>query len=298
MHPKDFDQWDAGTTAQRDNSSERVEVTQESSIETQSPARDLTREHPQGSGSKDSSRSLAGFILSAALAWGKPMEIRELAEKAHLVGLPKDEDFWLSSLQSLKRLWDESSGFPLTIHFIGQTQWALMIKPDYSRWVQPFWRKKPFRLTPAQWEVLAIVAYEQPVIKAQVDAIRQVESGHVLRQLMELDLIRIGGRSDLPGKPPYYETTPHFLEVFQIRHPKELPSWQQLEEFFADSLIEDETDSDPWQPLQEVYPLTSWADEALWLQKEWESLGMKLQEVKLPECPSQEPQTSEESQTS
>ena len=72
-------------------------------------------------------------------------------------------------------------------------------------------------------ETLAVVAYRQPVLRAEIEAIRGVQSGEVLRQLIERDLVRIAGRSEELGRPFLYGTTKQFLQVFGLRHLDELP---------------------------------------------------------------------------
>jgi segregation and condensation protein B len=72
-------------------------------------------------------------------------------------------------------------------------------------------------------ETLAVVAYRQPALRAEVESIRGVQCGEILRQLMERDLVRIVGRSEELGRPFLYGTTRHFLEVFGLRHLDDLP---------------------------------------------------------------------------
>jgi segregation and condensation protein B len=80
------------------------------------------------------------------------------------------------------------------------------------------------RLSPAALETLAIVAYRQPVLRADIEKIRGVASGEVLRALVERGLVRVAGRAELPGSPLYYGTTNRFLEVFGLRDLAELPA--------------------------------------------------------------------------
>ena len=77
-------------------------------------------------------------------------------------------------------------------------------------------------------ETLAVVAYRQPVLRAEIEAIRGVQSGEVLRQLIERDLVRIAGRSGELGRPFLYGTTKQFLRVFGLRHLEELPRAEVL----------------------------------------------------------------------
>ena len=92
-----------------------------------------------------------------------------------------------------------------------------------GRWVRALLKKdKPALLSRPALETLAIIAYRQPVAKSEIEGIRGVTVDHVLRPLMEMHLVRIVGRSDLPGRPFLYGTTPLFLEHFGLRDLDEL----------------------------------------------------------------------------
>lgn len=84
------------------------------------------------------------------------------------------------------------------------------------------------RLSAPAMETLAVVAYRQPVLRAEIEAVRGVQCGDLLRQLMERDLVRISGRSAELGRPFLYSTTKRFLQVFGLRHLDELPRAQDL----------------------------------------------------------------------
>lgn len=79
-------------------------------------------------------------------------------------------------------------------------------------------------LSEAALETLAIIAYNQPITRNQIDEIRGVSSTHIIRKLLIKDLIQDCGRSDLPGKPILYSTTPHFLDYFGLSSITELPA--------------------------------------------------------------------------
>src|SRR5690625_3230998 len=81
---------------------------------------------------------------------------------------------------------------------------------------------------------LAIVAYREPTTKPGVDSRRGVDSGYILRQLMEKMLIRVSGRSNTPGKPLLYKTTAHFLSHFGINNVSELPRPREIDEILKD----------------------------------------------------------------
>ena len=90
-------------------------------------------------------------------------------------------------------------------------------------WVRSLLKKdKPARLSPTTLETLAIIAYRQPIAKSEIEGIRGVTVDHVVRALMEMHLIRMVGRSDLPGRPFLYGTTPLFLEHFGLKSLDEL----------------------------------------------------------------------------
>ncbi len=84
------------------------------------------------------------------------------------------------------------------------------------------------RLSGPAMETLAVVAYRQPVLRAEIEAIRGVQSGEVLRQLIERDMVRIVGRSDELGRPFLYGTGKRFLQVFGLRHLDELPQMELI----------------------------------------------------------------------
>ncbi len=89
--------------------------------------------------------------------------------------------------------------------------------PESGKWVRKMLNKgKPTRLPRAAIETLAIIAYQQPVTRAEIESIRGVSAGHVIKSLMELQLVRIIGRSDLPGRPFLFGTTPTFLNHFGL----------------------------------------------------------------------------------
>ena len=103
-------------------------------------------------------------------------------------------------------------------------------RPEVSGWVKKLKSTKPPTLSAAALETLAIVAYRQPVIKSEIEAVRGVDSGAALKSLLEKKLVRIVGRKDVPGRPIIYGTTRKFLEVFNLRELTDLPSMRELRE--------------------------------------------------------------------
>jgi len=107
--------------------------------------------------------------------------------------------------------------------------YQLRTRSEYSEWVKKLLKPSPTRLSRAALETLAIIAYKQPIIRADVEHIRGVDCGGVLRMLLEKKLIRVLGRKDIPGRPMIYGTTRQFLEVFNLKDLRDLPSPKEIE---------------------------------------------------------------------
>jgi segregation and condensation protein B len=104
-------------------------------------------------------------------------------------------------------------------------------RSEYTSWIRRLVDPRPVRLSKAALETLAIIAYKQPIIRAEVEHIRGVDCGGVLRQLLERKLIRVLGRKEIAGRPLIYATTKKFLETFELRDLKDLPTPKEIEEF-------------------------------------------------------------------
>ena len=107
--------------------------------------------------------------------------------------------------------------------------WQLATDPAFAPWVrQLFPVPKPARLTAPALETLSIIAYRQPITRADVEAVRGVNIDGVLQTLMERGLVKIAGRAEIPGRPLLYETTQFFLDHFGLRTLDELPNAEEL----------------------------------------------------------------------
>jgi segregation and condensation protein B len=107
--------------------------------------------------------------------------------------------------------------------------WQLATDPAFARWVrQLFPTPKPARLSAPALETLAIIAYRQPITRADVEAVRGVNIDGVLQTLMERGLVKIAGRAEIPGRPLLYDTTQFFLDHFGLRNLDELPNAEEL----------------------------------------------------------------------
>lgn len=119
--------------------------------------------------------------------------------------------------------------------------YQLRTKIDNMNFLKRTVKARPFKLSGPALETLSIVAYKQPVVKSEIDQIRGVESGHLLRALMEKGLCNFEGKAEnLPGKPMQYGTTRRFLEIFGLRNIKELPTLSQIDELLPEGIGEEE----------------------------------------------------------
>ncbi|WP_374001831.1 SMC-Scp complex subunit ScpB [Bdellovibrio bacteriovorus] len=123
--------------------------------------------------------------------------------------------------------------------------YQLRTKIDNMEFLKRTLKARQFKLSGPAFEVLSIVAYKQPTVKVEVDEIRGVESGHLLRALMEKNLVCFEGKSELPGRPMQYGTTKKFLEIFGLRSLKELPTLSQIDELLPEGIDEQQAEEKP-----------------------------------------------------
>ena len=101
-------------------------------------------------------------------------------------------------------------------------------RPEYGELLAGAQPERRVRLSKAALETLAVIAYRQPVTRPEIEELRSVDCGAVIRSLMERDLVRIVGRRDAPGRPPLYGTTSIFLETFGLRTLRDMPSLREV----------------------------------------------------------------------
>jgi len=109
---------------------------------------------------------------------------------------------------------------------------------EFASYLRELQSARPLRLSNAALETLAIVAYRQPVTRAEVENVRGVDAGPVLRSLLERRLVKLAGHREVPGRPMLYATTKRFLEVFGLAQLEDLPTLRELEELVP---VADET---------------------------------------------------------
>src|SRR6266571_4576128 len=184
------------------------------------------------------SMTLIRVIEALLFSAQKPLSIREIAtaikgaENDPAAARPNEflrvrETEVAAALEQLKIEYiEQGRAFQLTEK---AESWQLATDPSYAPWVrQLFPAPKPARLSAPALETLAIIAYRQPITRADVEAVRGVNIDGVLQTLMERGLVKIAGRAEVPGRPLLYETTHFFLDHFGLRSLDELPNVEEL----------------------------------------------------------------------
>jgi segregation and condensation protein B len=132
----------------------------------------------------------------------------------------------LKGIQEIQTDWVEASRGLELVEVAGGYQFRT--KPQWAEWVSRLKKVKAVKLSQSALETLAIIAYRQPIIRPEIEQIRGVDSGWVIRTLMEKGLVKMMGRKDLPGRPMIYGTTKSFLELFGLSAISDLPTLKEV----------------------------------------------------------------------
>lgn len=132
-------------------------------------------------------------------------------------------------------------------------------REENSDFVRRLVRTRASRFSQSALETLAIVAYRQPITRAEIEYLRGVDSGGVLKTLLEKKLIKILGKKDIPGRPLIYGTTRTFLEIFSLKDLKSLPTLREIEDLAAEGMLEQQEEL----PLETVSPAENLEEDSL-----------------------------------
>jgi segregation and condensation protein B len=179
------------------------------------PARELTQTH------------LRGLLEALVFASDKPLKSAELARLASAPGRQVRD--------VMAELKAEYGGRGIVLDEVAGG-WLFRTNAQYAPFVRELTGGRPVRLSRAQLETLAIAAYRQPITRPEIDEIRGVDSGATLKLLLERDLVRILGKKDEPGRPLLYGTTAQFLEFFNLKSLKDLPTLREFTELSDESI--------------------------------------------------------------
>ncbi len=168
--------------------------------------------------------SLASIIECLIFISESPLTIQEISSFLKEVEKKQIQD----AINELQEYWEELGRSFVLSNVAGGYQFRT--RSEYSDHIVEFNKEiKKFRLSKASLEVLAIVAYKQPVTKIEVDKIRGVDCSSSVTMLLEKRFIEISGRKDVPGKPFLYKTTDFFLETFSLKNLSDLPTVKEIE---------------------------------------------------------------------
>ncbi len=176
--------------------------------------------------------TLCGAIETIVFMSDKPVPLARIRKLI-------DEDMPLRVIhEAISRLQNEyeSSHHGLRLLEVAQG-YQFRTKATFSKYVQELFKVSSLVLSPTALEVLAIIAYKQPVSKIEVEKIRGVDSSHIVRALMDKRLVRVSGRSEEAGRPVLYSTTPEFLEVFNLADLDQLPPEHELEALVEENKV-------------------------------------------------------------
>jgi segregation and condensation protein B len=162
-------------------------------------------------------------LETALFAAGAPLSLKRLCQFATLPGVAEAR----ALLDALNAAYDVAGTAFRVERVAGGFQ--LLTRPELAPWLDRLHqRESDWKLSPPAMETLTIIAYRQPITRADVEAIRGVQCAEILKQLMDRGLVRIGGEDDSLGRPYLYETTRKFLETFGLRALDELPMAERL----------------------------------------------------------------------
>jgi segregation and condensation protein B len=181
--------------------------------------------------------NLSHVIEALLFSAHKPLSTKEVADLLRNAGA--EDDFAPNDFANIKPAEVDAAIEQLKVEYIQNEHgfqlaekaggWQLTSDPKYAQWVRGlFPAPKPARLSSPALETLAIIAYRQPITRADVEAVRGVTIDGVLQTLMERGLVKIAGRAEIPGRPLLYETTEFFLDHFGLRTLNELPNVEEL----------------------------------------------------------------------
>jgi segregation and condensation protein B len=165
---------------------------------------------------------LESILASLLYAADRPLTVSELKRLVN----ERDPKKVTAALEALRER-HADSGVQLAV--LGGA-WQFRTHPDNGPWVAKLVAGRPQRLTRAMLEALSIVAYRQPITRPEIDEIRGVDCGPVLKTLLDRGFVRILGKKEDVGRPMLYGTTPEFLRTFSLRDLSELPTLRDFHE--------------------------------------------------------------------
>ena len=170
-----------------------------------------------------SAEPISAAKLAEIIPYCKPGQIKDLVNELNTEYGEQDRAF---------EIWEVAGGY------------QIRTRAEFSGYLQKLQKERALRLSQAALETLSVVAYRQPVTRAEIEEVRGVDAGAVLKSLLERQLVRIAGQREVPGRPMLYGTTRRFLEVFGLEHLKDLPTLRDLDELMREQGLLERTSAD------------------------------------------------------
>ena len=173
-----------------------------------------------------SPEQLQKIIEAALMVAGKPLKVTDLQKIFDEQDQPSTQEIQLA-LQGVSERYNES-GIELREVASG---FQFQAKIEFSSWLSRLWEERPPRYSRALLETMALIAYRQPITRAEIESIRGVAvSSHITKTLLEREWIKVIGYREIPGKPALYGTTKAFLDHFNLKNLDELPTLAEIKD--------------------------------------------------------------------
>lgn len=180
-------------------------------------------------------------VEAALLASDGPLTVASLT-KLFLPGELDEEHAAQQIRDALQKLQQEAEHRGVELKRVA-SGYRYQVRQDLSEWVSRLWDEKPPRYTRALLETLALVAYQQPVTRGDIEQVRGVSvSQNIMRTLLERDWIRVVGQKEVPGRPALYGTTKAFLDYFNLKSLDELPPLPEIRALIEPALVDDDVE--------------------------------------------------------
>ncbi|VAX13181.1 Segregation and condensation protein B [hydrothermal vent metagenome] len=164
-------------------------------------------------------------ILEAVIyAADEPMSLNRLMSL-----FPEDNHPGREAINAaISQLQEETADRSIELKLVG-SGYRYQVRQNYAEWVSKLWEERPARYSRASLETLALMAYRQPVTRAEIEEVRGVSvSSNIIKAFIERDWVKIVGHRDVPGKPALYATTKGFLDYFNLSSLEDLPSLAEI----------------------------------------------------------------------
>jgi segregation and condensation protein B len=215
MTEKDFEQFETEAGESQEAEPGECEVIEEADS-------NLQEQQDEGDAALPADVTIESVIEAVLFASGEPVTIGRLAKIAETSAKQVRQ-----SIDNLNKKYQAGKNAFRIEQIAGGFQILTLSQYDY--WLKKLVRERgDSKLSPAALETLAIIAYKQPIIRADIEAIRGVQAGEMVRSLMYKGFVKIVGRAEVLGRPMQYGTTKRFLEIFGLNSLKDLPKVEEL----------------------------------------------------------------------